>query len=113
MQTLNRAKVIAEIHELKQVQKDAEEREKALWEMLNISKPLAQPEVYDDYILKVEERSRFNAKTARANLSKEEFESILEKVPTTAKAKLVLDEETYKIACCNQYLVRTIEKVTE
>lgn len=113
MQTLNRAKVIAEIHELKKIKKDAEDREKVLWEMLNISKPLAQPEVYDDFILNVEERSRFNAKTARANLSKEDFESILEKVPTSGKAKLMLDEETYKIACCNQYLVRTVEKVEE
>ena len=113
MKTLNRSKVIAEIHDLKERQKADKKREEELWEMLNLSKPLDQPETYDDYILNVEERSRFNAKTARANLTPEQFESILERVPTSGLAKIMLDDETYKIACCNQYLVRTIEKVTD
>lgn len=47
------------------------------------------------FILKVTPTRRFNASEAQKNLTTEEFESIHERVPTSAAAKRVLGDERY------------------
>lgn len=109
---MNRAKIVAEIHRLKEEQKAAKAREDELWDLLEISGP-QEPEVFEDYILKVTERSTWNEKTALRNLDPETLAKVSKMKPDLALAKATLDEDTYKILCCNQSITRTIELVKD
>ena len=48
--------------------------------------------VVGDYLVRVSRTVRFDAATAKRNLTKKEFEAIQKRVPDSALAKAVLDE---------------------
>ena len=109
---MNREKVIKKIKSLKDEQKRLKAQEDELWDMLALSGP-QPPEVYDDVILKVTEVSTWNEKTAIRNLDPDTLKRVSKMKPDSALAKATLDEDTYKILCCNQSLKRVIEEVKE
>lgn len=108
---MNREKIILDIQALKDEQKALKDKENMLWEMLNLSGP--GNEVYESVVLQVSEVSRFNAATAKKNLDKNTLDKISKFVPDSALAKATLDEDEYKILCCNQSLKRDIKIVKE
>ena len=108
---MNREKIILDIKKLKDEQAALKKEENRLWELLNINSP--GNEVYDNVILKVTETSRFNADTARKNLDEDTLERISKMTPDSNLAKGFLDEDTYKITCCNQSFTKTISIVKD
>lgn len=108
---MNREKIILEINNLREEQKRLKALEEEKWELLNINTP--GNEVYDNVILKVTEVSRFNAATATKNLDKDVLKKVSKMTPDSKLAKAVLDEDSYKILCCNQSITKTIKIVKE
>lgn len=108
---MNREKILLDIQRLRDEQKALKSEEDRLWELLAITSP--GNEVYDSVVLKVNEVSRFNAKTAERNLDADTLTSISKMTPDSALAKAVLDEDTYKVMCCNQSLTKTINIVKD
>lgn len=108
---MNRESIILKIKEIKDQQTALKAQEEELWEALG---PLSiGSEVHDNVILKVSEQSRFNAATAKRNLDKDTLKSISKLTPDSALAKAVLDEDEFKILCCNQSIIRKIEIVKD
>lgn len=108
----NREKTLARILELQNETKRIKAEMDNLWEKLEISGP-QDPEVYSDFVLKVTERSTFNAGTAKRNLSPEQLAQISTLQPDHRLAKVHLDEDSYKILCCNQSITRKIDPVED
>lgn len=66
-----------------------------------------------NYILKVYPTLRFDAATAKRNLTPEEFDSILVRKPDSAVAKRLLGEERYKATQRNHGMTRKIVPVED
>lgn len=69
--------------------------------------------VYGEWILKVQPNRRFDAVTAKKNLTPEQYESILKPTPNSALAKALLDEDTYALAQRDYDPKRTLVRVTD
>lgn len=84
---------IRRLYQLRVENRSNELEMKEIIESLGITE--AGSEVVGDYILKATPTARFDAATARANLSAAKFKAICESVPTSAKAKKVLGSDEY------------------
>lgn len=69
--------------------------------------------VAGDYIVKVTPTLRFDAATAEKNLTTEEYDKILEIVPSSSTAKKVLSPERYAQAQKHYGWTRKVEPVTD
>lgn len=104
-------RIVAEAARHKEQAKAHEETAKALLDSLG---ELAIDDyVAGNFILRVSPNRRFEAATAKRNLTPEEFEAILKLTPDSALAKAVLDPETYRL-CQREYEPkRTIVRVED
>jgi hypothetical protein len=66
-----------------------------------------------DFILKVEPNRRFDASTAKRNLSEDVYTSILVPTPNSTLAKKVLTEDQYRAAQKDYGIKRSIVPVTD
>lgn len=103
----NLVEVRQEMKRLKQIEDEA----KAVLKEL----PLNEKQVSSDgqYIVSLSEVSRFNETEASRNLDPERLESISKMKPDSQLAKAILDEETYRIACCTQSVTVNVKAVND
>lgn len=87
--------IVDRIGDVKQEIKELEAREQELWDQLG-ELEVGQSVTGSRFGLTVSANVRFDAATAKRNLTKKQFEAICKMTPNSALAKAVLEEDYHK-----------------